>query len=635
MKVVWKLVVTGLALLILPLLSAAPEARAEITENHDIREWQFRWEPTPSFGPGVDPKGISDQWVSADKDTPVPDIPHKFPAAWIKFDLPKPDQAAWKQPGLFIDKLYGHHIVIYAGDRVLFESSRPYSYDVYKLALPLDRDDLGETVYVLVETLSDRIGLHQTIKLADYERTLPGFFKNDLFDMMLGGSLVFFSVIMLICSVILKKSLLSKWLSLSIVILTIGALIVTYSPFVYTFLGKYGQLSLALFDLALYVFLPTLTLFIEKALESPKRSLLTRCRKLLTAFSVCCLLFMVINEVTNAQYINFYYFFTGTLLGYVMLIQFTILISTTVIRAFKGNKDAVIMSTGFAVFAATGIGELIWFYANAKNYELFLWKWGVVCFVIAFIIILARQFAKDHEKVVNYTKELELYNNRLQKHEKMEIISELAASVAHEVRNPLQVTRGFLQLLSKRAENSEKTYMNLALVELDRASDIITDFLTFAKPQLDDIKVLNLSDEFKHIVGILAPMAHLQGGEIRLHIPEHLYIRGNSAKFKQAFVNIIKNSIEALEREGLIEIQARTERETIIVHVRDNGQGMEDEELSRLGEPYFSSKTKGTGLGLMVTFRIIEVMQGKIEFKSKKGAGTEAIVRFPSVSDPV
>lgn len=635
MKVVWKLVLLGIAVLILPLLSAAPEARAETTKSKDIREWQFRWEPSPSSGPGVHPKDMTDNWVSANKETPVPDIPHKSSAAWIKFELPKPEHTDWKQPGLFIDKLYGHHIVIYAGDRILFESSRPYSYDVYKLALPLDWNDLGETVYVMVETLSGRIGLHQTIKLSDFERTLPGYFKNDLFDMMLGGSLVFFSVIMLICSLILKKSLLSKWLSLSVVILTIGTLIVTYSPFVYTFLGKYGRLSLALFDLSLYIFLPTLTLFIEKALESPKRSLLTRCRKLLMLYSVSCLLFMVINEVTNAQYINYYYFFTGTLLGYLMLIQFTILVSTTAIRAFKGNKDAVIMSTGFAVFAATGIGELIWFFVNSKNYELFLWKWGVICFVIAFIIILARQFAKDHERVVNYTKELELYNTRLQKHEKMEIISELAASVAHEVRNPLQVTRGFLQLLSKRSESTEKTYMNLALVELDRASDIITDFLTFAKPQLDDIKVLNLSEEFKHIVGILAPMAHLQGGEIRLQIPDHLYIRGNSAKLKQAFVNIIKNSIEALDREGQIDIHAYTDRDAIIVHVRDNGQGMDEKELSRLGEPYFSSKTKGTGLGLMVTFRIIEVMQGKIEFKSEKGAGTEAIVRFPVASDTV
>ncbi|MDF2719439.1 MAG: integral rane sensor signal transduction histidine kinase, partial [Paenibacillus sp.] len=117
--------------------------------------------------------------------------------------------------------------------------------------------------------------------------------------------------------------------------------------------------------------------------------------------------------------------------------------------------------------------------------------------------------------------------------------------------------------------------------------------------------------------------------DIRVQVSDNLYISGNSSKLKQAFVNIVKNSIEALDGAGTIEIWAYSESGEIVIHVKDDGAGMDENELSRLGEPYFSSKTKGTGLGLMVTFRIIEVMRGKIEFISKKGAGTEAIIRFP------
>lgn len=170
--------------------------------------------------------------------------------------------------------------------------------------------------------------------------------------------------------------------------------------------------------------------------------------------------------------------------------------------------------------------------------------------------------------------------------------------------------------------------MRIALEELDRASGIITDFLTFAKPEFDHIISLNISDEFNHIEGILVPMANLEGGKITTDIPPDLYIRGNSSKFKQAFINIIKNSIEAFQGQGQIDIWAYKQDGLIKVHVRDNGEGMDEEALSRLGEPYFSNKIKGTGLGMMVTFRIVEAMQGQISFTSTKGVGTEAVVSF-------
>lgn len=114
-------------------------------------------------------------------------------------------------------------------------------------------------------------------------------------------------------------------------------------------------------------------------------------------------------------------------------------------------------------------------------------------------------------------------------------------------------------------------------------------------------------------------------------MPPDLTIEGNSSKFKQAFINLVKNSIEALHSNGWIRIAAHKQDGQVIIRIRDNGVGMNRKELARLGEPYYSNKTKGTGLGLMVTFRIIEVMQGKLEFHSEKGVGTEVTVTFPAV----
>ncbi|MNV64027.1 Sporulation kinase E [compost metagenome] len=174
----------------------------------------------------------------------------------------------------------------------------------------------------------------------------------------------------------------------------------------------------------------------------------------------------------------------------------------------------------------------------------------------------------------------------------------------------------------------------MALEELDRASGIITDFLTFAKPEAGKNTVLNILNEFIHIEGILVPMANLQGGRITMDIPPLLEVKGNSSKFKQAFINIIKNSIEALHGQGEIHIWAYEKEGQIYIHVKDNGEGMSTAELARLGEPYFSNKSKGTGLGLMVTYSIIEVMNGELTFKSDKGIGTEAILRFPVIRKP-
>ncbi|GAA3404630.1 ATP-binding protein [Paenibacillus hodogayensis] len=624
----------GLLLLLLLLVPVLPVHAANSVPKTIIAEWQFRWDDDPVQQRTWEELDRAGGWTTVSYSNPVPDNPTHATSAWLKIALPPPSDSGtvWKQPGLFIDKLYGHQVRIYTGDRTLYEADRHYTYDVFKLALPIEQSELGDSVYMKITTLSDRIGLHHQIEVTEYSDGVPRFYKNDFIDLMLGGSLVFFGIIMLACSSFLKKSQMTRWISLSLVILTTGTLIAAFSPFPYIFIGPYGKICITLFDLSLFIFLPALACFIEKALDSGRIVLLPLVRKLMTAYSGFCIALLIFNELSDSRYIKIYYFFTLNVLGIVMIVLFSILIGTTIKHAVKGNRDALIMSGGFALFAVTGIGELIWFFYHAKNYDLFIWKWGVLCFVVAFIVVLARRFALDHEQVVNYSKQLELYNTRLQRHEKMEILSELAASVAHEVRNPLQVTRGFLQLLRETAEGNPKTYIGYAMEELDRASAIITDYLTFAKPQLDDVTVLRLSEEFQHIEGILAPMANIQGGEVNVRLADGLYIEGNSSKLKQAFVNIVKNSIEALNGEGRVDIWAYRDNGEIVIHVKDTGIGMDENELSRLGEPYFSSKSKGTGLGLMVTFRIIEVMRGKIEFKSQKGIGTEAIVRFPAAA---
>ncbi|MGO4540797.1 ATP-binding protein, partial [Paenibacillus sp. 2TAB19] len=350
----------------------------------------------------------------------------------------------------------------------------------------------------------------------------------------------------------------------------------------------------------------------------------------LAAINLIFFLIGFMSQEIREWYLSLSYITFG---GFIVLSSLLLLV-LLIYFCVKRNKDAIIISIGACMFTIIGALEVVKFFSVGIGYYLFTWKWGVLWFIVSLVIILVRKIMLNYEQVVKYSKQLEVFNNELQRSEKMEMISQLAASVAHEVRNPLQVTRGFLQLIGEKSTNQkDKSYMSLAIEELDRAAEIITDFLTFAKPQAEQTNVLNLANELYQIEGILVPLATMQGGTIRTEIDQELYVKGNSSKFKQALINIIKNSIEALGEEGKIVISAEKNERTkeIIIKIRDNGEGINEEDLIRLGEPYYSKKTKGTGLGLMVTFRIIDLMKGRLQYFSEKGIGTEVVIHLPEV----
>lgn len=591
-----------------------------------IVQWDIAW--TNEFDTNMDERKLEEiqGWTQISLNAPMPERPRDATSQWIKVTLPK------LLPGsstILIDKIYGKHIVAFMNGNKIYESVRDYNYEINSVLLPLDEVDSNKTLYIGIYS-HNRIGIPDVIKVGAYQELIKEYVRGNIADFILGSTLIFIAIIMLACTVFLRSDNLIIWLSLCVVFLSSGVIVVTYSSFLYWLFEDKGNLYVTLFDAALFILLPAFTFFFEKVFGPGYYSIIRRFRNFQLGYSMFCVVMVVFHHLSSGKYHSMYSFVTQEILGYIMIIQFILLLSIVTVYTFQKNKDAVIFTTGFLVFAILGVGELIWFYSQNAYYDLFLWKWGVISFLISLIIILGRRFSENHEQVVEYSKQLEMFNNELQRSEKMEIISEMAASVAHEVRNPLQVTRGFIQLMAEKHEQSEKVYLNMALDELDRASNIITDFLTFAKPEVGKVATLNLLQEFIHIEGILVPMANLQGGKISVNIPDNLLIKGNSSKFKQAIINIIKNSIESLQGEGDIQVWGYKEDGWVYVHIKDNGEGMDSDVLARLGEPYFSNKTKGTGLGLMVTFRIIEVMQGEITFLSEKGVGTEAIIRFPS-----
>ncbi|MGS0476061.1 ATP-binding protein [Bacillus mycoides] len=234
--------------------------------------------------------------------------------------------------------------------------------------------------------------------------------------------------------------------------------------------------------------------------------------------------------------------------------------------------------------------------------------------------------------LTEYLNENALLRTEMQKSEKLNIISELAASVAHEVRNPLTVVRGFIQLLESTEDVKNKDYMRLVLAELDRAEQIISDYLNLARPQIEKKEHICLSAQLIEMTTLMSSFAAMQGVYLQVEISESLYTIGDKAKLKQAIMNVVKNGIEAIQgNKGYLKVTAIQKDEMIIIRVKDSGVGMTKEQLARLGQPYYSLKEKGTGLGLMVTFSILQAHNGTLEYKSESGKGTEAIIILPAV----
>ncbi|PEY35713.1 sporulation kinase [Bacillus cereus] len=218
--------------------------------------------------------------------------------------------------------------------------------------------------------------------------------------------------------------------------------------------------------------------------------------------------------------------------------------------------------------------------------------------------------------------------------EKFHLIGEMAASISHEIRNPLTSTKGFLQLLQSDecSEKDRKLYTEIAIHGIEQANHVLTDYLTFAKPSIEKEQVLQLENELLHALSLITPLANLSN--VRIHYIKQsssFLITGEKQKFNQCLLNILKNCIEAMPKGGDLTLTLVPDHKHVQLYIKDNGIGMDTEQIKRLGSPFYSTKEKGTGLGMMVVFSIVKAMDGKIDITSEEGIGTNFLLTFPLI----
>jgi two-component system sensor histidine kinase PilS (NtrC family) len=249
------------------------------------------------------------------------------------------------------------------------------------------------------------------------------------------------------------------------------------------------------------------------------------------------------------------------------------------------------------------------------------------------IIPQTEGFEKNHLVVIEDLTRIRQMELAVRQSEKLAAVGQLAAGIAHEIRNPLTGISGSIELLSQGSETEEdKKLKKIIMKEIDRLNNLITEFLDYSKPEKVPVEPVNISKLIDDILKSEVYKAQLpESLQLQADIEDNLKIRGDKDKIKQAFLNVLVNSIQALSgvASPTIKVRIRKVNQIVDLSVSDNGCGMTEAVKSRMFEPFMTTKPKGTGLGLAMTHKIIQMHNAQIFVDSEVGRGTEIHVHFP------
>lgn len=222
--------------------------------------------------------------------------------------------------------------------------------------------------------------------------------------------------------------------------------------------------------------------------------------------------------------------------------------------------------------------------------------------------------------------------SKLEHNGSLNTIGQMAASIAHEIRNPMTSLLGFTQLLKLEATEDASRYLSVIESELHRMDDILNEMLLLSKPKNKKIDDVDLECMLQDVISVMLPHASMNGCTFQLVKSTHepLIIKGSLLNLKQVFINLLKNGLESMQNGGSIKLSINLSNDRMAeVCVQDEGIGMDDECMKKLFQPFQTTKLNGTGLGLPYVKDIVEEHEGHIHVESKVGRGTSFTLSFP------
>ena len=239
-------------------------------------------------------------------------------------------------------------------------------------------------------------------------------------------------------------------------------------------------------------------------------------------------------------------------------------------------------------------------------------------YTITFLILYIFKIGDDISKIYLSYKELQQDKQ----------IKESLFKITHEIKNPIAVCKGYIDMFDINKKEESLKYISIIKSEIDRTLNILTDL-----SELNKVKITKDIVDINMIIEEIIDSVTLLFGDKNIVINcselDEIYIDGDYNKLKQVFINIFKNCYEAINDNGIINIDTSIEDKMYIIKIKDNGMGMSSETLNKIGEIFYTTKRNGTGIGVALSKQIINAHNGKLEYTSQLGVGTTAIVKIP------
>jgi two-component system sensor histidine kinase HydH len=230
--------------------------------------------------------------------------------------------------------------------------------------------------------------------------------------------------------------------------------------------------------------------------------------------------------------------------------------------------------------------------------------------------------------------EIRTLRTEIARNQRLVTVGRLAAGVAHEIRNPLSSIKGFATYFRERYRANEQDAQTAAIMiqEVDRLNRVVGQLLEFSRPVSLLPRPVRLERLLADIVQLVEPQARAKGVTLAArHPPDMPEVRLDSDRLNQVLLNLVLNGVEAMDRGGVLTVQAEAAAEArrLEIRVSDTGRGIRPEDQPHVFEPYFTTKPSGTGLGLAIAHNIVEAMGGEISVQSAPGAGTTFTLKIP------
>ncbi|MGN7382147.1 sensor histidine kinase [Chlamydia abortus] len=586
-------------------------ADAEIADRLPLTEWEYYWGDFPIGSDGdlqwessADQEGIHDShWLPAQQTMNLPGR-GDWNVLWLRTTLPA---ISWKDPSLII-QIY-ENFKVYVNEQLVYQYGDVDNrgYNAYQgtpervVLLPAEQE--GGTLYIKIYSGSPNIGMLDYPELTGYSDYILSLHKQQAARFILG---CFYIIAGLLSLYPFYKLRLKPFLSFGGFAISFGLYTICRTTIIYFYYDN-PQVWMYLELVSLIAGMASAIILIIQLFEDSQSV-----RPMKWLWKVHLLYGLV---YISSAYIGKVHLLTG--LFYYQLLLFVTMAVTIVylsILSFRRNREAQIVLLGTVCFSLAGsidILDSMFFGMNIPSISYL----GMLLLVLCLVIVLIR---KSFHMI-----------NRLRYTEKLSLVGQLATGIAHEIRNPLTVISGNLQLMNKQP--NKRDTVPLMLEEVNRINEILSELLYLSRTQPPTFEKYDLILVLKSVVALFRSQSTEQ--PIHIHFrneeEEPLLIWCDANRLKQVFVNILRNGIEAMPEGGNMEVAVLRERDGVQIQFMDEGVGIDANDLPSLGMPFFTTKANGTGLGLAISHKIVEEHGGELGMFSRPQRGTMVVIKLP------